>query len=130
MAFCAKKQTGIYKSCLLCRNWQKVYQVHPVSLTTCPKNLHDAVWKMSKEIIRLIALHLEQKTTCNILDIWWEYKYSSNVWVALSGKLSSSMRKRHRFRFICARAKSHRCICSPLIHSIVYNYPVSGQQRP
>ena len=30
---CAGKQTGSHKSCLPCKNWQKIYQVYPVSLT-------------------------------------------------------------------------------------------------
>ena len=119
-----------YKSCLPCRNWKKIYLVYPVSLTTCPKNLHDAVRKMSKEIIGLIALHLEQKTTCNILDISREYKYPSNVWVAPSKRCLRACAKStdsdSYSSYTCA--KSHPCICSPFIQSIVSYDSVSGQR--
>ena len=58
---------------------------------------------------------------------------------APSERMSLSMRKMHRFRFIIACAKSHPGICPPLIHwkywvyylhSIVSNDSVSGQQKP
>ena len=39
------------------------------------------------------------------------------------------MRKMHIFRFICVCAKTHPGICIPLIHSIMSNNFVIGQQR-
>ena len=55
---------------------------------------------------------------------------SNVIWAAPSEKVSSIMRKMHRFRFIPRMTKFHPGICSALIHSIVSNDSVSGLRRP
>ena len=50
------------------------------------------------------------------------------TWAASSETLSK-VRKKYKFNHP-AHAQSHPGICSPLIHSIVSNGSISGQQRP
>ena len=50
-----------------------------------------------------------------------------NIWAVSREKEPSNMRKMHRFRSSCTYAKYHLGLCSPCIHSLVFNDSVSGQ---
>ena len=50
-------------------------------------------------------------------------------WIAASEKVPPDMRKIYRFRLSCACAKYHSDLCSPFIHSVVFNDSVSRQRR-
>ena len=47
-----------------------------------------------------------------------------------SEKVHSNMRNMRRFNSSCACAKYYPGICSPFIHSLVFNDLISGQRRP
>ena len=58
----------------------------------------------------------------------FSYLHSNTIWAVSNEKISSIMRKMHRL--LPRMRKVSSGICAPLIHSIVSNDFVNGQQRP